>query len=128
MLPQPTNLAGQIKANQQVNRVFSASTSTKCQRNRRCSVSSVAEPVLGTPAAHVVPVDHNQLVREGHYEAPLVREQVGCEASALAGLRVQTHSSHSSSTVTDNVPTHYSSTCIGPGICWHCALLWLLSQ
>lgn len=49
----------------------------------------MAEPAVApaaAPAAEVASLDYNQLVREGHYEAPLVQEQVcGCaDAAAVA--------------------------------------------
>jgi hypothetical protein len=50
-------------------------------------VSAVAESSVASAAAlaaDVAHLDFNQLVREGHYEAPLVQEQVCCCSSIAA--------------------------------------------
>jgi hypothetical protein len=75
----PTKISpGQLNS-RHARKVFSAASVSKCGSRRSINVRAVAEPAVApaaASAADVVPLDYNQLVREGHYEAPLVQEQV----------------------------------------------------
>jgi hypothetical protein len=84
----PTKIsAGQLNS-RRARKAFSAASVFKCGSRRSINVRAVAEPAVApasASAADVVPLDYNQLVREGHYEAPLVQEQVRCSAK-FAGV------------------------------------------
>jgi hypothetical protein len=83
----PTKIsAGQLNS-RRARIAFSAASVPKCGIRRSVNVRAVAEPAVApaaASAADVVPLDYNQIVREGHFEAPLVQEQVCCSAEFAA--------------------------------------------
>lgn len=94
MLLNPTKISARHLNGTNARKAFRAATPSNCGSRRSSSAKAVAGPAVApaaAPAAEVASLDYNQLVREGHYEAPLVQEQVcGCaDAAAVASVCVQ---------------------------------------
>lgn len=92
MLLNPTKISAWHLNGTNARKAFRAATPSKCGSRRSSSAKAVAEPAVApaaAPAAEVASLDYNQLVREGHYEAPLVQEQASKHDSkqpAIASL------------------------------------------
>ncbi|WIA23453.1 hypothetical protein OEZ85_000204 [Tetradesmus obliquus] len=92
MLLNPTKISARHLNGTNARKAFRPATPSKCGSRRISSAKAVAEPAVApaaAPAAEVASLDYNQLVREGHYEAPLVQEQASKQDSkqpAIASL------------------------------------------
>lgn len=78
MLFNPTRIrAGQLNG-RYAGKAFPSVSVSKCGSRHSNNLKAVAEPAVAPVATSAAdaPLDYNQLVREGHYEAPLVHEQV----------------------------------------------------
>jgi hypothetical protein len=90
MLLNPTQIRAGHLQGRNARKAFCSKSVTKCGSRRSSSLKAVAEPSVApaaAPAANVASLDFNQIVREGHYEAPLVQEQVmAAQTVLLLGL------------------------------------------
>eukprot|EP00882_Tetradesmus_deserticola_P019044 GHRQ01020486.1.p1 GENE.GHRQ01020486.1~~GHRQ01020486.1.p1 ORF type:complete len:161 (+),score=17.02 GHRQ01020486.1:330-812(+) len=127
MLFNPTRITtGQLHGRHAGQSYFTLSVS-KCGKSRSINVRSVAEPAVAPAAAStadVAPLDYNQLVREGHYEAPLVWEQV-CLRTATAAVRFVAQSA------VEMCSVHPTSSIVPAGCCFcvaDCCGIWQLTN